>query len=110
MRDVAFWIFLLMLTTKGTPVSLRFVVGTMLIMAAVLLLISFIGSFTGLGPMPLWYIALPVLLLGVASYFGPRVRCNLRVWYPQKVKRFEQVETVAFVAFLIYMWVHLIRS
>ena len=87
---------------------LRLVVSIMLLMAAVLLLISFIGSFGELGPIPLWYIALPVLLFGVAQYLGPRVRSNLRLWYPQKVERLERFEGWALWAFLIYQGVHLI--
>jgi len=110
MRDMGFWIFFLVLTTRGTaPVTLRFIVSIMLLMAAVLLLISFSVSFIGGGPpIPLWYIALPVLLFGITQFFGPRVRCNLRLWYPQKVKRFERFEGWALVAFMIYLWVHLI--
>jgi hypothetical protein len=44
MRDIGFWIFLLVLTTRGTPVRLRLIVSIMLLMAAFLLLISFIGG------------------------------------------------------------------
>jgi hypothetical protein len=106
MRDIGFWTFLLVLTTRGTPVRLRIIVSIMLFMAAFLLLISFIGG--GLRPMPLWYITLAVLLFGVAQYLGPRVRCNLRLWYPQKVKRFERFEGWALWAFFIYLGVHLI--
>ena len=111
MRDIGFWILLLVVTTRGGPVRTRLIVGTMAFMAAILLFISFAGSWIGgLRPMPLWTIALPVLGFGVIQYFGPRVRCNLRLWYPQNVKHFERFEGWALVAFMIYLWVHLIVS
>jgi len=108
MRDMGFWILFLVLTTRGGPVRLRFIVTVMLIMAGILLLIRLIIG--GPRPLPWSYITLPVLLFGVVQYFGSRVRCNLRLWYPQKVKRFERFEDWAVWAFLIYYGAHLIFS
>ena len=106
MRESGFWILILVLTTRGTPVRLRLVVGIMLLMAAFLVLISF--TVGGPHPMPLRYITLVVLLFGVAQYFGPRVRSNLRLWYPKQMKRYERVEPWALVAILVWQGVRLL--
>ena len=101
-----------MLTTRGT-VRLRFIVSIMLIMAGVLLLIGVLVPllFTGFPkPMPIWYIALTVLLFGAAAYWGPRVRLNLASRYPQQARRYERFEKWALWGVLIYFGLHLISD
>src|SRR5262245_49080527 len=105
-----FWIIILWPTSK-TPAPLRHVlIGVACILGVLLPIVLFVpseyhsrlfGVFSTIGL---------ALLFGAIQFYGPRVRCNLGLWYPKQMKLYEQVEKFALWAILIWQGVHLILT
>ncbi len=103
-----FWLIIL-LTTSKTPGPLRHVLIAVACTLGVLLpIVLFVPSEHHSHLYGVVYTIGSALLFGVIMFYGPRVRCNLGRWYPEQMKRYERVETVALVALLIWQGVHLI--
>ena len=108
--NMSFWLIIL-LTTSKTPGPLRHVlIGMACILGILIPLFLFadppksgrlIAVLDTLG----W-----TLLFGVVMFYGPRVRCNLGLWYPKQMKRYERVETWGLWAILIWQGVRLVLT
>jgi len=105
-----FWIIILWSTSKA-PVPLRYALIAMASIVGVLLpIVLFVPSEHHSRLFGVFYTMGSALLFGVVMFYGPRVRCNLGLWYPQQMKRYEQIEKWSLWVLLGYMMVASLRS